>query len=136
MRHRDATSVASCGLVPAGVQRTTPVSVIGQGSHVAAIRPHRIAFPIAPAPRGSRAMIDASLGRFLYYVRPAAQSSAWEMQFGFDGNRFTYSCEKDAVDAAREAARLHWECQHEPSGVYVVSPRLGRRLLDIFGTRR
>jgi hypothetical protein len=82
-----------------------------------------------------RAMIDAGLGRFLYYVQPAAASSAWEVRFGFDGSRFTYPSERDAVAAAREAARLHWECAHEPSGVYVVSPSAGRRLLDIFGMR-
>jgi hypothetical protein len=79
-------------------------------------------------------MMDLGLGRFLYFVRPA-QAKAWELQFGQDGNRFTYPTEQDALQAAREAARLHWETSREPSGVYLVSPRLGRQLLDIFGSR-
>jgi hypothetical protein len=78
--------------------------------------------------------IDAGLGRFLYYVN--AGSDTWELLFGLGGNRFTFATEHEALDAARAAARLHWETLHEPSGVYLVSPSAGRQLLDIFGTRR
>jgi hypothetical protein len=86
-----------------------------------------------PAQAAAPARVDAGLGRFLYYVRPAV--GGWELQFGFDGTRFTYASEHEALEAAREAARLHWETTHAPSGVYLVSPTQGRRLLDIFGMR-
>jgi hypothetical protein len=82
----------------------------------------------------AHARADAGLGRFLYYVRPAA-GGAWELQFGFDGTRFTYPTEAEALAAAREAARLHWESAREPSGVYLVSPIQGRHLVEIFGKR-
>jgi hypothetical protein len=85
--------------------------------------------------RATPAKHDAGLGRFLYYVRSAA-GGVRELQFGFDGTRFTYPTEQEALDAARDAARLHWEATQEPSGVYLVSPSVGRRLLDIFGMRR
>ena len=77
--------------------------------------------------------IDAGLGRFLYYVRPGEDN--WELQFGFDGTCFSFADQDEALAAARMAAKLHWETQREPSGVYLVSPSAGRLLLDIFGTR-
>ena len=77
--------------------------------------------------------IDAGLGRFLYYVSPG--SDGWELLFGFDGTRFTFPSEEEALAAARMAARMHWETMREPSGVYLVSPSAGRQLLEIYGTR-
>jgi hypothetical protein len=77
--------------------------------------------------------IDAGLGRFLYYVSPSADG--WDLVFGFDGTRFTFPTEDDALAGARLAARTHWETLREPSGVYLVSPSAGRQLLEIFGTR-
>ena len=77
--------------------------------------------------------IDAGLGRFLYYVSPGADG--WDLVFGFDGTRFTFPTEEDALAGARMAARAHWETLREPSGVYLVSPSAGRQLLEIYGTR-
>lgn len=77
--------------------------------------------------------IDAGLGRFLYYVNPGPEG--WDLVFGFDGTRFTFAEQDDALAAARVAAKLHWETLREPSGVYLVSPSAGRQLLEIFGTR-
>ena len=69
--------------------------------------------------------------RIYYIVRPSADR--WEVRSGLDGAPSTFVSAQEALQAAKGAARKHWQSRGEPSGVLFELADSSAREEALFG---
>jgi hypothetical protein len=65
-------------------------------------------------------MDTARIHRTWYVVRPVG--GQWEVTFGAERGHFVYPTQDEALTIARNAAQLHHDNRHEPTGARLDLP--------------